>query len=240
MFDAFFQQQRIAAGGLGELRGNGQFIRRTALEQCGGFNEETITDDLDLTFRLHLDQWDIAFCFHPHVGEEGVTRPLALWHQRNRWAEGGYQRCLDYWHLISRNRMGTKKSLDLLCFFWITQYLLPTVTLPDLMMAILRNRPPIYAPLGALTVTFSMVTMFLGIRQARLKVPLHGAQPEPRSAMTTVAILSQTIQGVLYMLHWFVVMASTMVRMSVRPKRLKWVKTTHHGETAPTTDGVPV
>ncbi|MCL2925987.1 MAG: glycosyltransferase family 2 protein, partial [Trichodesmium sp. MAG_R04] len=52
--DGFFQEQRIAIGGIGELRGNGQFVRMNALEECGGWNEQTITDDLDLTIRLHL------------------------------------------------------------------------------------------------------------------------------------------------------------------------------------------
>ena len=65
--DSFFQQQRIAIGGIGELRGNGQFMRRNALERCGGWNEETITDDLDLTVRLHLDRWDIEFRFSSRV-----------------------------------------------------------------------------------------------------------------------------------------------------------------------------
>ena len=70
--DSFFQQQRIAVGGIGELRGNGQFVRRQALEQCGGWNEETITDDLDLTMRLHFSGWGIQLLLQPPVGEEGV------------------------------------------------------------------------------------------------------------------------------------------------------------------------
>ncbi|MFM7573446.1 MAG: glycosyltransferase family 2 protein, partial [Snowella sp.] len=41
--DAYFQQQRIVTGGLGELRGNGQFVSRQALNSCGGWNEQTIT-----------------------------------------------------------------------------------------------------------------------------------------------------------------------------------------------------
>lgn len=230
VFDALFQQQRVAAGGLGELRGNGQFIRRQALHDCGGFNEETITDDLDLTFRLHLQQWDIGFCFHPAVGEEGVMRLIPLWHQRNRWAEGGYQRCLDYWRLIARNRMGMRKSLDLICFFWITQYLLPTVTVPDLLLALLRGRPPIYTPIAALTIGFSMITMFLGIRKANQRtIGWDSLSPSDR-VFNALSIAFQTLYGTVYMLHWFVVMASTMARMAVRPKRLKWIKTTHHGE----------
>ncbi len=108
--DAYFQEKRISIGGIGELRGNGQFVRREALLSCGGWNEETITDDLDLTIRLHLDQWDIECLSFPPVYEEGVTNFKALWHQRNRWAEGGYQRYLDYWQLILANRMGNSKN----------------------------------------------------------------------------------------------------------------------------------
>ena len=133
--DSYFQQQRIAVGGIGELRGNGQFVRRQALEQCGGWNEETITDDLDLTMRIHFSGWDIHLLLHPPVGEEGVERPLALWHQRNRWAEGGYQRYLDYWRLIAK-KASLFRLKPLICSrFWLIQYGLPTVAFPDFMMA---------------------------------------------------------------------------------------------------------
>ena len=138
------------------MRGNGQFMRRTALESCGGWNEETITDDLDLTVRLHLDQWDIEFLAFPAVSEEGVTNARALWHQRNRWAEGGYQRYLDYWQLILRNRMGTGKTWDLFGF-WVSQYFLPTVALPDFLMSIALRRMPIASPITVMTLTLSVV-----------------------------------------------------------------------------------
>jgi 1,2-diacylglycerol 3-beta-glucosyltransferase len=31
------------------------------------------------------------------------------------------------------------------------------------------------------------------------------------------------------MTHWFFIIPSTTARMSIRPKRLKWVKTVHEG-----------
>lgn len=218
--DSFFQQQRTAIGGIGELRGNGQFVRRSALEGCGGWNEETITDDLDLTIRLHLDNWDIEFLAFPAVLEEGVTSALALWHQRNRWAEGGYQRYLDYWRLIVRNRMGTRKTWDLFGF-WVTQYLLPTVALPDTLMSIVLRRLPITSPLTVMTVTLSLVGMFIGLRRTRRQT---------KFAVSNVFLtLLQTLRGTLYMLHWLVVVGSVTARISVRPKQLKWVKTIHQG-----------
>jgi 1,2-diacylglycerol 3-beta-glucosyltransferase len=213
-WDAFFQQQRIAVGGIGELRGNGQFVRRRALERCGGWNEDTITDDLDLTVRLHLDDWDIDFLLSPAVSEEGVTTVSALWHQRNRWSEGGYQRYLDYWQLLVRNRLGTRKTYDLV-MFWLSQYVLPTAAVPDFLMAIARNRMPMLTPVTTLAVGLSLVGMFVGLRRV-----------QKRSYFTT---LLQTLYGTLYTLHWFVVMASVTARLSIRPKRLKWIKTVHRG-----------
>jgi 1,2-diacylglycerol 3-beta-glucosyltransferase len=212
--DAYFQQQRISLGGIGELRGNGQFVRRQAMEHCGGWNEETITDDLDLTLRLHLTGWSVEFLLHPAVEEEGVETSLALWHQRNRWAEGGYQRYLDYWRLIAQNRLSPAKTLDMFVF-WLIQYGLPTVALPDLMLALLRNRMPIFWPMSSLAFTLSLVGMFCGLRRIR-----------QQSGWATAL---QTLWGNLYMLHWLLVIATVTCRVSVRPKQLRWIKTTHVG-----------
>ena len=217
--DAFLQQQRIAIGGIGELRGNGQFVRRTSLKRCGGWNENTITDDLDLTFRLHLDHWDIEFLILPAVEEEGLTRARALWHQRNRWAEGGYQRYLDYWPLLIRNRLGFRKTLDL-TMFWFNQYLLPTAAVPDMLMATARNQLPLLLPVTSLAMTLSMIGMVRGLNRIRR----YQEQP-----LQPIVLLIQTLRGTIYMLHWFLVIASMAVRVSIRPKRLKWVKTVHQG-----------
>ncbi|KOP24901.1 glycosyl transferase [Hapalosiphon sp. MRB220] len=218
--DAYLQQGRTVIGGLGELRGNGQFVRREALKSCGGWNEETITDDLDLTFRLHLDNWDIENVFSTAVEEEGVTSAIALWHQRNRWAEGGYQRYLDYWDLILKNRMGSRKTWDMLVFL-LSQYILPSAAVPDLLMAIARHRPPILSPMTTLTISMSMAGMFAGLARIRKQKGLN--------LSGYFVLLLQTLRGTLYMLHWLIVISSTTARMSVRPKRLKWVKTVHTG-----------
>lgn len=215
--DRYYQEQRAARRGIGELRGNGQFVRRAAIVQCGGWNEMTITDDLDLTVQLHLNQWDIGFLSSPPVGEEGVTSGLALWHQRNRWAEGGYQRYLDYWRLLLRNRLGWNKSIDMLVY-WILQYMLPMVALPDLLIAIALRHPPVFAPLTTFAVGMSYWGMTMGIlRTQKISLPFA---------------MVKAVKGTLYMTHWIVVMAFATTRMAVRPKRLKWVKTIHDGEAA--------
>jgi 1,2-diacylglycerol 3-beta-glucosyltransferase len=219
--DSYFQQQRIAVGGIGELRGNGQFVSRQALHSCGGWNEETITDDLDLTVRLHLDNWKIGFLLTPPVLEEGVTNAYSLWHQRNRWAEGGYQRYLDYWRYIFRTPMGFGKRIDLLCWM-LLQYLVPAANVPDGIMAIARHRLPILSPVTALLFAWGFVGMFRGL----VRVQKASAQPV---IPVLFKITAQSLRGLVYMLHWQIVMFSVTARMSIRPKRLKWVKTVHEG-----------
>jgi 1,2-diacylglycerol 3-beta-glucosyltransferase len=159
------------------------------------------------------------------VREEGVTRTVALWNQRNRWGEGGYQRYLDYWRLILSNRMGFKKTWDLFVF-WITQYLLPTAAVPDLLVAISRHRLPILTPVTTLTVALSLIGMFVGLQRIQRQQVLDGE----RSTISVGRLLVETVRGTLYMFHWFVVVASITARMSVRRKRLKWVKTVHQGD----------
>lgn len=224
LLDAFMQQQRIAIGGLGELRGNGQFVRRSALIECGGWNEETITDDLDLTFRLHLNQWNIQCLTIPPVYEEGVTTVKSLWHQRNRWGEGGYQRYLDYWRFIVRNRMGTTKTIDL-GVFWIMQYFMPTAAVPDFFWAIKYHHSLMLMPISLLTFVFFVASTTRGLR--RLKLSSGGSYKNVWQGWGLPLV--QALQGFVYMMHWFVVVGSVTTRMAFVKKRLKWVKTVHTG-----------
>jgi 1,2-diacylglycerol 3-beta-glucosyltransferase len=211
--DACFQQQRIALGGIGELRGNGQFVRRSALDSCGGWNEETITDDLDLTIRLHLIGWNIGLMSHPPVWEEGVTTWQALWHQRNRWAEGGFQRYLDYGAEIFGSRLNGAKTFDLLSFVLI-QYLLPPAAIPDLIMALWLRHPPILTPMTA--------TLGVALPIWAIWVGLHRSNDR---SIESSELVKQTAIGTIFILHWLVVMPTAILRTAIFPKQLKWVKT---------------
>jgi 1,2-diacylglycerol 3-beta-glucosyltransferase len=173
-----------------------------------------------LTLRLHLDQWEIAGLFEAPVQEEGVTSLKALWHQRRRWAEGGYQRYLDYWPYLVSGRLNDNKTLDLFAF-WLLQYCIPSAGVPDLLMALWTHQAPLLSPLAGLTFGLTMTGIFLGLRQEQR---LNG---EPQAVLGN---LLQALLRFLYMLHWLPIMAYTTARMAIAPKQLKWVKTVHVGE----------
>ena len=71
-------------------------FRKSALQKIGFWRSDTTTDDIDISWRLQLDHWDIryepnALCW--------ILMPETfggLWKQRLRWAVGGAQAAIFY------------------------------------------------------------------------------------------------------------------------------------------------
>jgi 1,2-diacylglycerol 3-beta-glucosyltransferase len=215
--DTVVQEGRLARGGVVELRGNGQLLRREALEQAGGFNEETVTDDLDLSFRLLLYRQPVAILWDPPVREEAVLALPALWRQRQRWAEGGLQRFFDYAPGLLSNTLPLGTRLDLLCFF-LLQYVLPLVAVADLLGAAVTRSAPLIWPLSVVAFGLSGCSILLGCRRPSEGPDLPAMHP------------LNLLLGILYLGHWFLVIPYTTLRMALFPKRLVWAKTLHLGE----------
>jgi 1,2-diacylglycerol 3-beta-glucosyltransferase len=210
--DCYLQIHRIAVAGMSELRGNGMFVRRELLEKSNGWNEDTGTEDLDLTFKVYLLGTEIEFVTTPAIQEEGVTTWKSLWYQRCRWAEGGYQRYLDYFPQILT--LGGSKEIDMLLFF-LLQFLLPIALIPDLLWTIFYTHHPVLFPLQMLLSILLTVGFIGGLYQYQ---NLRGW-----------SLIWAIIQGSLYMLHWIPAMIFTTLRLCVKPQRLDWVKTEHQG-----------
>jgi len=215
--DALIQQGRLAGGGVMELRGNGQLLRRSTLEQCGGFNEHTVTDDLDLSFRLLTDGAAVGLLWDPPVQEEAVESIPALWKQRQRWAEGGLQRFFDYWPDLLSSRLSGSQRRDLGCFF-LLQYALPVVSFADALTSAATRSLPVYWPLSIVAFSVSGLAYWRGCRRVSEGPELP--RPDPLSLLLAIAYLG----------HWFVVIPWVTVRMTLLPKRLVWAKTSHKGQ----------
>ena len=215
--DAVIQQGRLSSGGVTELRGNGQLLRREAVLACDGFNEATVTDDLDLSFRFLVQGEPVGLLWDPPVQEEAVTALPALWRQRQRWAEGGLQRFFDYWPSLTGSALTATKKLDLLSFF-LLQYVLPVMALADLIGAAITGTAPAMWPLSIVAFGLSGGAILAGCRRSAEGPALPAMHP------FNLAL------GILYLSHWFVVIPYTTLRMALLPKRLVWAKTLHVGD----------
>lgn len=122
--DTYFQLGRDCIKGAVELRGNGQLVKKEALIAIDGWNNFTLTDDLDLSTRLHLKGWDIRLCPDVNIYEEGVLSFLPLLRQRRRWVEGSIRRYLDYFlDVIISKDISFRVRIDMMAY--IIEFILP-------------------------------------------------------------------------------------------------------------------
>ena len=214
--DAVIQQGRLRSGGVVELRGNGQLLQREVVLACDGFNEATVTDDLDLSFRLLVQGQPVGLLWNPPIQEEAVTSVAGLWRQRQRWAEGGLQRFFDYWPQLTGASTSAARKLDLSGFF-LLQYALPVMAVADLFTSVLSRTAPLMWPLSFVAFGLSGGAILVGGLS-------HSEGPAlPRMHPLNLAL------GIAYLGHWFVVIPYTSLRMALLPKRLVWAKTLHVG-----------
>src|SRR5690606_28470252 len=136
-------------------------------------------DDLDLSMRLLVSNWDIRFCPNTQVWEEGVTNIKALLRQRRRWAEGSIRRYLDYiFPLNSPTRLSLVERIDTLVF--TVYFVVPALILLELSANFIRLLTGVQtygsflalASFGVLWV--AQVNLFIAVRLYR-EVPVWRA-----------------------------------------------------------------
>ncbi len=214
--DAIFQYGRLSVAGVSELRGNGQLIKKEVLLECGSFNEDTVTDDLDLSLRLLLSQSQIGILWDPPVMEEAVDNLRALFAQRQRWAEGGLQRFFDYGDQLLTNKINYLQKFDL-SYFFILQYALPIVSMFDLVFSLAFLEAPIYWPISFTAFTLSGIAFWYG----------SYCKSEGPTALNRGFLM--IFVSVFYLSHWFLVIPWVVIKMSIFPKKILWKKTIHTG-----------
>jgi poly-beta-1,6-N-acetyl-D-glucosamine synthase len=134
-------------------------FRRTALQRVGFWSDNIVTEDIDISWRLQLDHWDIryepnALCY--------ILMPETLpglWMQRLRWAKGGIQTLLR--HGSSLLHWNNRRMWGVLTEFMLSAIWAYTVVLLALMIAIDRFTPIELSPQFGLTLGWHGVVMAL-------------------------------------------------------------------------------
>lgn len=134
--DTYVQLGKDSLNGAVELRGNGELIKRSALERVNGWNNYTLTDDLDVSTKLHLANYAIRFCSNVMVYEEAVTSFNVIIKQRKRWAEGSIRRYMDYFKdIVSSKNISFRASLDMVAYF--SELVLPIWIISDFFIQVI-------------------------------------------------------------------------------------------------------
>lgn len=85
------QTGRNRAGFFLPFNGTGGVWRAEAIEAAGGWSDDTLTEDLDLSFRAQLLAWQSLYLPHLVVNGELPPQLAAFRQQQQRWAKGGSQ-----------------------------------------------------------------------------------------------------------------------------------------------------
>ena len=85
---------RNRAGHFFNFNGTAGIWRRTAISDAGGWQHDTLTEDLDLSYRAQLRGWKFVFLPDLIAPAEVPVEMNAFKSQQHRWAKGSVQTCL--------------------------------------------------------------------------------------------------------------------------------------------------
>jgi biofilm PGA synthesis N-glycosyltransferase PgaC len=99
--------------------------RKEALLKVGGFDEEIITEDIEVTWRLLKQGYKIRLANKARVVTRTPDYLMSWWKQRVRWNIGGLQTSIKYKYTIFKKEFGTLGRI--VAPFFITSYILSVV-----------------------------------------------------------------------------------------------------------------
>lgn len=98
------QTARNRSGLLMNFNGTAGVWRRACIEASGGWSGDTISEDLDLSYRAQLAGWDCLYLPQVCAPAELPPQLAAFKQQQFRWAKGSIQCLRKLWRSILRHR----------------------------------------------------------------------------------------------------------------------------------------
>ena len=137
------QAVRSAEGYFTNFTGTAGIWRRAAIDDAGGWSADTLTEDLDLSYRAQLRGWHAAYVEDLVVPEELPVSIDAYRRQQSRWATGSFQSAFKLLVpvLRSRNRAAVKlqAAVHLLAYGIGPLMLLQLMCYPILLLTLGRH-----------------------------------------------------------------------------------------------------
>jgi 1,2-diacylglycerol 3-beta-glucosyltransferase len=214
LMDMASQCGRWATDGTAELRGNGMFVRRDALEAVGGWSERALTEDLELSTRLSSAGHHVTLAPEASVDEEAVEGLRPLWRQRLRWAEGSLRRLLEHGPALLAGPQPVGRKLDFLAF--AGEFIVPPLFVAAVVASLLTipmPRPADWTVPASLFVGYGLGTFLLAL--AGLAATGERGLP----------LIGRAARGALFLSHWLLIVPAALLRIAFGPATTTFVQT---------------
>ncbi len=100
---AIEQGGRNAKGHYINFNGTAGVWRRACIEDAGGWEHDTITEDLDLSYRAQMNGWEFKYLENVISPAELPITMSALKSQQHRWMKGGAEVFMKMWKRLVKN-----------------------------------------------------------------------------------------------------------------------------------------
>jgi cellulose synthase/poly-beta-1,6-N-acetylglucosamine synthase-like glycosyltransferase len=119
------------------FNGTAGIFRREAIETSGGWQHDTLTEDMDLSYRMQLAGWETEYVPNLEVPAEIPEDINAFKNQQFRWAKGSIQTAIKIIPMLMKKKVSSFKAMQ--AVFHLTHYsvhplmlLLALLTMPVL------------------------------------------------------------------------------------------------------------
>ncbi len=109
---------RSRSGAFMNFSGTAGIWRRAAIEQAGGWQHDTLTEDLDLSYRAQLRGWNFVFLPWVRCPAELPPEINAFKSQQHRWTKGSVQTALKLLPRVLTSRLPLSVKVE--AFFHLT------------------------------------------------------------------------------------------------------------------------
>ncbi len=205
------------------LNGSCQFVRRTVLEELGGWDENSLTEDVELALRLVEKSHHIKYAPDVCSGQETPTAIRNLFKQRVRWYRGYMETALKYGRLLNNiNKRTIDAEISLGGPFMMIISLLSYINWFIIAVFLSQSTPILdFTGLVIVLTAISLVSIGIGLTASEKPIKL-------RNIIWVPSIY-------IYWLMQMFIAGWAFLKLVFRRKRV-WTKTAKDGSAA--TDGV--
>ena len=150
------QTVRNKAGFFINFNGTGGIWRKSCIEDAGNWHADTLTEDLDLSFRAQLNGWKFIFLKDYTSPAELPSEINALKSQQFRWTKGAIETAKKVLPLVWRSTVPLRIKL------YSTFHLTNNIVFPFILLAAILNVPLIFIKnSGGHEIYFAFMSIFV-------------------------------------------------------------------------------
>jgi cellulose synthase/poly-beta-1,6-N-acetylglucosamine synthase-like glycosyltransferase len=215
-FQSMLQAGRWKLFGIATLPGTNFVIRKEVLDQLGGWDEEAITEDSELSIRMYMNHWRIKFIPYSVTYEQEPERWDVWLRQRTRWVRGNNYVAKKFFSL-RRDIKSKRLRLEILYLFAMYYIFFAAILISDFIFILTATRLvaiPLPGPYNMVWVL--AVVLFFG----ELLLALSYDREDSPKAVWYMALMYFT-----YCQLWIVVVGKAFYLDVIRKEKRVWVKT---------------